>query len=73
MTTRDRASSSESIETLKQSLPELDNRAFDRLYRLAFLRAHAGLLGYEASRRGENWDEILDCLEAERERSYGVR
>ena len=60
---------SESIELLKQSLPELTDAAFDRMYRLAFIRAHAGLLGYE-SRREESWDEILDCLAAERERRY---
>jgi hypothetical protein len=68
MNTLDRTSS---IELLKQSLPELDERAFDRMYRWAFFRAHAGLLGYEARR--ENWDEILNCLEAERERRYGAR
>jgi hypothetical protein len=68
MNTRDTVSS---IEIFRQSLPELDNRAFDRMYRLAFIRAHAGLLGYER-RRGEDWDPILDCLEAEQERRYGT-
>jgi hypothetical protein len=68
MSTRDRASS---IQSLKQSLPELTDTAFDRMYRLAFIRAHAGLLGYDESRRGESWEDILDCLASERERRYG--
>jgi hypothetical protein len=67
--TRDTASS---IELLRESLPELDDRAFGRMYRLAFMRAHAGLLGYDESHRGENRDEILDCLAAERNRRWGL-
>jgi hypothetical protein len=61
-----------SIQALKQSLPELDDAAFERTYRQFALRALAPVLGYENSRpRGEqkeNWNEILDCFEAERER-----
>jgi hypothetical protein len=66
MSTRDRASS---IQSLKQSLPELSDAAFDKVYRQFFIRAHLELLGYEA--RGEDWDDILDCFAAERERRYG--
>ena len=54
---------------LKQSLPELSDAAFDKVYRQFFIRAHLELLGYEA--RGEDWDDILDCFAAERERRYG--
>jgi hypothetical protein len=61
-----------SIRALKESLPELDDYAFERTYRQFALRALAPVLGYEDSRaRGEqkeSWDEILDCFEAERER-----
>src|ERR1700730_3961011 len=51
-----------SIQALKQSLPELSDEAFERRYRQFFLKALAPVLGYEVSRRGESWDEILDCF-----------
>jgi hypothetical protein len=59
-----------SIQALKASLPELSDAAFERTYRQFLLKALAPVLGYEVSRRreAENWDEILDCFEAERER-----
>jgi hypothetical protein len=57
----------QSLEFLRQSLPELDDAAFEKLYRQAFLRALSGVLGYEA-RRGKGWDEVMDVLAAERER-----
>jgi hypothetical protein len=67
-----------SIQSLKQSLPELSDAAFEKVYRQFFIKAHAILLGYEVSRctglpEGEGWDEILDCFDAERERRYGGR
>jgi hypothetical protein len=66
-----------SIQALKQSLPELSDEAFERTYRQFFLKALAPVLGYEVSSsnrgRGEGWDEILDCFEAERQRRYGGR
>ena len=67
-----------SIQFLKQSLPELSDAAFEKVYRQFFIKAHASLLGYEVSRRtglaqGEGWDEILDCFDAERERRAGFR
>jgi hypothetical protein len=60
-----------SIQALKESLPELSDQALERTYRQFALRALAPVLGYEVSRsRGqkEDWDEILDCFAAERER-----
>jgi hypothetical protein len=62
-----------SIQALKQSLPELSDAAFEKVYRQFFIRAHATLLGYEGPlptglAQGEGWDEILDCFDAERER-----
>jgi hypothetical protein len=67
-----------SIQSLKQSLPELSDAAFEKVYRQFFIRAHATLLGYEVSRltglaQGEGWDEILACFDAERERRYRRR
>jgi hypothetical protein len=61
----------QSLEFLKESLPELSDAKFDQVYRQFFLRAVSGLLGYE-SRRGEGWDEVMDVLAAERERRYGA-
>jgi hypothetical protein len=65
-----------SIQYLKQSLPELSDAAFDKVYTQFFIKAHATVLGYEVSRctglaQGEGWDKILDCFDAERERRYG--
>ena len=67
-----------SIQSLKQSLPELSDAAFEKVYRQFFIKAHATLLGYEVARRtglpqGEGWEQILDCFDAERERRYGGR
>jgi hypothetical protein len=63
-----------SIQSLKQSLPELSDAAFEKVYRQFFLKAHAGLLGYEVSRATglaqTDWDQILDCFHAERERRH---
>jgi hypothetical protein len=39
-----------SIQSLKQSLPELSDAAFEKVYRQFFVKAHATLLGYEVSR-----------------------
>ena len=65
-----------SIQSLRQSLPELSDAAFEKVYRQFFIKAHATLLGYEVSRctglaQGEGWEQILDCFDAERERRYG--
>jgi hypothetical protein len=62
----------QSIQSLKLSLPELSTEAFEKLHRQAFIRAHLGLLGYE-SRRGEGWDDILECLDAERQRRAALK
>jgi hypothetical protein len=53
-----------SIQSLKQSLPELSDAAFEKVYRQFFIKVHATLLGYEVARctglpEGEGWDEIL--------------
>jgi hypothetical protein len=71
-------SSSMSIQSLKESLPELSDADFEKVYRQFFIRAHATLLGYEVSRctglaQGEGWEQILNCFDTERERRYGGR
>jgi hypothetical protein len=54
----------QSIQSLKQSLPELDDLPLERLRRITFIKAQAGLLRYESPEEG--WDDILDVLDAER-------
>jgi hypothetical protein len=39
-----------SIQSLKQSLPELSEAAFEKVYRQFFLRSVATVLAYEVSR-----------------------
>ena len=61
MSTRDRASS---IQSLKQSLPELSDAAFDKVYRQFFIRAHLELLGYEARGKTGTISSIVSPLSA---------
>ena len=61
MSTRDRASS---IQSLKQSLPELSDAAFDKVYRQFFIRAHLELLGYEARGKTRTISSIVSQLSA---------
>ena len=66
-----------SIQALKDSLPQLDDAAFERTYRAFFIKSIAPVLGYEVSRatglRQGDWDAVLDCFQSERERRYNFK